>query len=99
MAMAGLKPHHRIAIGVSGGPDSMALCFLTAGWKTDGANANAVGKSDDGFINGILGVIVDHGLREESNEEAHIVSSRVTEMDVRLQSVVGWMGSLNKVTC
>lgn len=97
--MAGLKPHHRIAIGVSGGPDSMALCFLTAGWKTDGANANAVGKSDDGFINGILGVIVDHGLREESNEEAHIVSSRVTEMDVRLQSVVGWMGSLNKVTC
>lgn len=95
--MAGLKPHHRIAIGVSGGPDSMALCFLTAGWKTDGANA--VGKSDDGFINGILGVIVDHGLREESNEEAHIVSSRVTEMDVRLQSVVGWMGSLNKVTC
>lgn len=97
MAMAGLKPHHRIAIGVSGGPDSMALCFLTAGWKTDGANA--VGKSDDGFINGILGVIVDHGLREESNEEAHIVSSRVTEMDVRLQSVVGWMGSLNKVTC
>lgn len=97
--MAGLKPHHRIAIGVSGGPDSMALCFLTAGWKTDGANANAIGKSDDGFINGILGVIVDHGLREESNEEAHIVSSRVTEMDVRLQSVVGWMGSLNKVTC
>lgn len=77
----------------------MALCFLTAGWKTDGANANAIGKSDDGFINGILGVIVDHGLREESNEEAHIVSSRVTEMDVRLQSVVGWMGSLNKVTC
>lgn len=83
--MAGLKPHHRIAIGVSGGPDSMALCFLTAGWKTDGANANAVGKSDDGFINGILGVIVDHGLREESNEEAHIVSSRVTEMGIRCE--------------
>lgn len=87
MTMAGLKPHHRIAIGVSGGPDSMALCVLTAGWKTDGANA--VGKSDDGFINGVLGIIVDHGLREESNEEAQIVSSRVTEMDVRLQSVVG----------
>ncbi|KAJ6355555.1 hypothetical protein OIU77_006025 [Salix suchowensis] len=83
MAMAGLKPHHRIAIGVSGGPDSMALCVLTAGWKTDGANA--VGKSDDGFINGVLGIIVDHGLREESNEEAQIVSSRVTEMGIRCE--------------
>lgn len=81
--MAGLKPHHRIAIGVSGGPDSMALCVLTAGWKTDGANA--VGKSDDGFINGVLGIIVDHGLREESNEEAQIVSSRVTEMGIRCE--------------
>ena len=72
------------AIGVSGGPDSMALCVLTAGWKTDGANA--VGKSDDGFINGVLGIIVDHGLREESNEEAQIVSSRVTEMGILLNS-------------
>ncbi|KAL5727821.1 tRNA(Ile)-lysidine synthetase [Ranunculus cassubicifolius] len=35
MAMAGLKPHHRIAMGVSGGPDSVALCVLAAGWKSD----------------------------------------------------------------
>ncbi|CAK7337406.1 unnamed protein product [Dovyalis caffra] len=83
MAMAGLEPHHRI--GVSGGPDSIALCVLTAGWKTDGANANAVGKSDDGFIDGVLGIIVDHGLRAESNEEAQIVSSRVSEMGIRCE--------------
>ncbi|CAL1359545.1 unnamed protein product [Linum trigynum] len=66
MAMAGLQPYHSIAVGVSGGPDSMALCFLTAAWKTD-----AAGKSD-GYVDGLLAIIVDHGLRAESKEEAHI---------------------------
>ncbi|CAN1772750.1 tRNA(Ile)-lysidine synthase [Linum perenne] len=60
MAMAGLKPHHSIALGVSGGPDSMALCFLTAAWKIDGPNA--AGQSC-GYIDGLLAIIVDHGLR------------------------------------
>ncbi|CAI0390012.1 unnamed protein product [Linum tenue] len=60
MAMAGLQPYHSIAVGVSGGPDSMALCFLTAAWKTD--DPNAAGKSD-GYVDGLLAIIVDHGLR------------------------------------
>ncbi|KAK7379999.1 hypothetical protein VNO78_32319 [Psophocarpus tetragonolobus] len=80
MAMAGLKPHHRIALGVSGGPDSVALCVLTAGWK------NAVtSENGGGFIDGLLAIIVDHGLRAESKEEANIVSHRVSKMGIRCE--------------
>lgn len=80
--MAGLKPHHRIALGVSGGPDSMALCVLTASWKTNGLNA--AGESS-GFIDGILAIIVDHGLRAESKDEANIVSNWVSQMGIRCE--------------
>ncbi|KAF3441931.1 hypothetical protein FNV43_RR15846 [Rhamnella rubrinervis] len=82
MAMAGLKPHHRIAMGVSGGPDSMALCALTAQWKTNGLNA-AHGSGE--FIDGLLAIIVDHRLRAESEEEANTVSLRVSEMGIRCE--------------
>ncbi|KAK1550098.1 hypothetical protein Q3G72_013592 [Acer saccharum] len=84
MAMAGLKPHHRIALGVSGGPDSLALCVLTADWKT--GDQNAVGDGDE-FIDGLLAIIIDHGLREESREEAKMVSSRVSDMGIRCEIV------------
>ncbi|CAI0628868.1 unnamed protein product [Linum tenue] len=77
MAVAGLKPHHSIAVGVSGGPDSMALCLLTAAWKTDGPYA---ASQSDGYVDGLLAIIVDHRLRAESKEEAHIVSRRVSKM-------------------
>ncbi|CAH2052685.1 unnamed protein product [Thlaspi arvense] len=82
MAMAGLKPHHRIALGVSGGPDSMALCVLTAKWKAEGLSS--VNKTD-GFIDGLVAVIVDHGLRQESKYEAELVCSRVSEMGIRCE--------------
>ncbi|XP_019097100.1 PREDICTED: uncharacterized protein LOC104766387 [Camelina sativa] len=82
MAMAGLKPHHRIALGVSGGPDSMALCVLAAKWKTEGLGC--VNKSD-GFIDGLVAVVVDHGLRQESKDEAQLVCSRVSEMGIRCE--------------
>lgn len=95
MAMAGLKPHHRIALGVSGGPDSMALCVLTAGWKTNGISN---GESGD-FVDGLLAIVVDHGLRSESKDEANIVCNRVSQMDVRLPIVIGQMVGRNKVTC
>ncbi|XP_045789952.1 uncharacterized protein LOC123884783 isoform X1 [Trifolium pratense] len=83
MDMAGIKPHHRIALGVSGGPDSMALCVLTAGWKTTGVNS--VGTDSSGFIDGLLAIIVDHGLRAESKEEANVVCKRVSEMGIRCE--------------
>ncbi|KAK8970471.1 hypothetical protein KSP40_PGU008837 [Platanthera guangdongensis] len=92
MALAGIKPHHNVAslaaIGVSGGPDSMALCVLTAGWKSDGL----VGKgSSSGYIDGLLGIVVDHRLRPESAEEATIVQERVIKMGIRCEiSCCNW---------
>ncbi|KAM7258847.1 hypothetical protein ACFE04_014588 [Oxalis oulophora] len=80
MALAGLKPHHHIALGVSGGPDSMALCVLVANWKREGLAESDNGR---GFVDGLLAVIVDHGLRKESGEEAGIVSDRVSQMGIR----------------
>lgn len=80
--MAGLKPHHRIALGVSGGPDSMALCVLTAKWKTEGLSG--VNKTD-GFIDGLVAVVVDHGLRQESRDEAELVCSRVSDIGIRCE--------------
>ncbi|KAI9119314.1 hypothetical protein K1719_009989 [Acacia pycnantha] len=80
MAMAGLQPHHRIALGVSGGPDSMALCVLTLWWKTAGLKAQ-----NGGFIDGLIAIMVDHGLRAESKLEADVVSQRVSKMGIRCE--------------
>jgi tRNA(Ile)-lysidine synthase len=52
-----LKNVREIAVGVSGGPDSMALCWLLSEW--------AVSR---GVI--VHAITVDHGLRTESAEEA-----------------------------
>ncbi|XP_038985030.1 uncharacterized protein LOC103710905 isoform X2 [Phoenix dactylifera] len=82
MTMAGIKPHHRIALGVSGGPDSMALCVLTAGWKSEGR----LGKNEtSNFVDGLLGIIVDHRLRPESTEEATQVRNRVNKIGIHCE--------------
>ncbi|OIT21678.1 trna(ile)-lysidine synthase, chloroplastic [Nicotiana attenuata] len=82
MAMAGLRPHHRIVLGVSGGPDSMALCVLTAAWKT---NSLGIAAQKNEFIDGLLAVVVDHGLRAESKDEANLVHRRVTSMGIKCE--------------
>ncbi|GER41928.1 tRNA(Ile)-lysidine synthase, partial [Striga asiatica] len=81
MAMAGIKPHHRLAIAVSGGPDSIALCVLTAAWKCN--KFNAADKQRNKSTNGLLAIVVDHGLRVESAEEASIVYNRVQDMGIK----------------
>ncbi|XP_024979229.1 uncharacterized protein LOC112516426 isoform X3 [Cynara cardunculus var. scolymus] len=83
MAMAGLKPHHRIAVGVSGGPDSMALCLLVADWKSCGLNVASNGNND--MVDGLLAIIVDHGLRSESKDEAEMVQRRVLDIGIRCE--------------
>lgn len=78
------------ALGVSGGPDSMALCVLAAGWKSCGLG----GKSESsGFIDGLLGIVVDHRLRPESTEEAKLVCTRVMKLGTR--HPIGFVFSTN----
>lgn len=59
----------------------MALCVLTAAWKTGGFNQD--GETGE-FIDGLLAITVDHGLREESKEEAKIVCRRVSDMGMSI---------------
>ncbi|CAN6456452.1 unnamed protein product [Victoria cruziana] len=82
MEMAGIQPHHRIAMGVSGGADSMALCLLTSAWKA--AGLGGVDKSS-GYIDGLLAIVIDHGLRAESAAEANHVHGLVSRMGVRCE--------------
>ena len=66
-AMAGLGPFEpcpRIAAAVSGGADSMALALLADAW------ARARGGT-------LLALIVDHGLRTESTDEAVTTVARL----------------------
>lgn len=67
------RPGPRLAVAVSGGPDSMALAFLTAQW------AQRTGRS-------VVAVTVDHALRPESGAEAATVSQRLAGLG--LPSVV-----------
>ena len=66
-AMAGLEPFGpspRLAAGVSGGADSMALALLGDAWARERGGS-------------LLALIVDHGLRGESGAEAADVTSRL----------------------
>ena len=57
------EPAPRLALGVSGGADSMALAWLASGWLQ--------ARGGQG-----IAPIVDHGLRPESAEEAMLVARR-----------------------
>jgi tRNA(Ile)-lysidine synthase len=60
-AIGGFEARPRVAVAVSGGPDSLALIMLADRWaRQRSGHATAL--------------IVDHGLRSESAEEARIVA-------------------------
>ena len=59
----------------------MALCVLAAAWKKAvGRKAEEDESVAPGFVHGLLGVVVDHGLRLESAQEAQLVRDRVHAM-------------------
>ncbi|URE22002.1 PP-loop family [Musa troglodytarum] len=70
------------ALGVADGPDSVALCVLTAGWKLDGSVAK---NESSGFVDGLLGIVVDRRLRAEGTEQAILVRDRVNKMGVKCE--------------
>jgi tRNA(Ile)-lysidine synthase len=68
----------RLAIAVSGGPDSLALCLLADRW------ARARGGA-------VVGLIVDHGLRPSSTGEACQAASWLAARGIE-QRILLWRG-------
>jgi len=81
-AMHAFTPFERaphLAVAVSGGADSMALAVLAHRWA-----AQRRGR--------ISALIVDHGLRKESADEAAITSARLQALGIRTH-LLHWQGT------
>lgn len=63
------EPSPRVAVAVSGGADSMALCLLAQGWTAARGG-------------GVLALICDHGLRAGSAAEAAVTQARLTALGI-----------------
>jgi tRNA(Ile)-lysidine synthase len=80
MAVLGpFERHPRLAVAVSGGPDSLALCLLADRWARTRGGA-------------IVGLIVDHGLRPESAREARQVAAWLSAHRIP-QHILSWRGA------
>jgi tRNA(Ile)-lysidine synthase len=77
--LAPLKPAARVAVALSGGPDSLALLFLASRW------ASARKRPLAAFT-------VDHGLRAASAEEAKLAGQMAKALGVRHRILV-WRGA------
>ncbi|KAG6551058.1 hypothetical protein Mapa_007292 [Marchantia paleacea] len=77
MRLSGLNPSHRIAIAVSGGADSIALCLLIARWKRLTLQREGLARQGSGEL---LAYVVDHSLRKDSAEEALLVKEWVCKL-------------------
>lgn len=76
-----LQNQKSIAVGVSGGPDSMALCKLLSHWSQQFSNAPQ-----------IHALTLDHGLRPESAGEAKQVGEWVSGWPKITHHVLRWEG-------
>ena len=77
-AIGGFEPRPLLAIGVSGGPDSMALVILADRWARRRGGR-------------VWGLTVDHRLRPESAAEATQVASWLAARDIR-HVTLAWTG-------
>ena len=71
---------NKIAASVSGGPDSMALCFLISCYKFKKNQ-----KIRPFFY------LVDHGLRKDSSNEANLVKKQLRSKNIDLK-ILKWKG-------
>ena len=67
-----------LAVACSGGPDSMALAFLLAGW------CRANGRP-------LTALVVDHRLRPDSTDEALMVADRLGQLGIAAE-ILTWTG-------
>ena len=81
-ALGPFEPKPHIAVGVSGGGDSMALIILAERW------ARAMGGQ-------VTALVVNHGLREHSEVEAARVGGWLAERDI-CYVVLEWWGKKPK---
>lgn len=77
-AFAPFEPQPRLALAVSGGPDSTALALLARSWI----------EAHAGF--GLV-LVVDHGLREDSAREAARVAGRMRALGYACETLT-WEG-------
>lgn len=78
---APLKALPTLAVGVSGGPDSMALMLMLVRWRSIiGENAPE-----------IIVMSVDHGLRREATEEVKLVAGIARKFGLKYQGFT-WSG-------
>ena len=67
-----------VAVGVSGGADSMLLCHLLSSWSERAAGVH------------IHALSVDHGLREEARDEAEKVRALLSELPNVQHHILTW---------
>jgi tRNA(Ile)-lysidine synthase len=75
----------RLAIAVSGGPDSMALAFCVKRWRDRNPNTET------------LALIVDHGLRKESAYEAAQTKNHLAQLGINAE-ILSWQHETPVVT-
>jgi tRNA(Ile)-lysidine synthase len=77
-AFAPFEDAPRLAVGVSGGADSLALVHLCHEWAKTGGGS-------------IVALTVDHGLRDESAAEAHTVAAWMRAAGIE-HHILRWRG-------
>ena len=77
-----IKLNQDFVVGVSGGPDSLALCFLT--------KIYSIKKSINAYY-----CIVDHRLRNNSSTEAQSVKNLLKKYDIK-SDILTWYGKKPK---
>ena len=73
-----INKKNKIGVAISGGPDSLALAYLTKCYLL-------INKLDSNFF------LVDHGLRKESSKEAKLVKLLLGKFDICCE-ILKWKG-------